>query len=155
MIFNILFGVYFFSLSMFLILVNPISCSTLLMVNASVLGLYLWSYLGYSWVSLLICMVYLGGVYIIMLFISSYTQNDQDISGFWYFLALSLVSFILICCFGFYDYIVLPNTVNICQNFEFVVYNDLSSSYLGYCVLLLSFFFLIGLSISSKDSFLR
>nr|QYF07802.1 NADH dehydrogenase subunit 6 [Microcotyle caudata] len=153
MLLNFLCFLYFLTLGSFIIIVNPVMCSVLLMINSSVLGLLLYLFLGSSWMSLLICMVYLGGVYIIMLFVSSCTQNDQEwlTSSYFYIFIffVSLLASLVVCNVELFDYISFNNSLN------FLVLVDNWVMYLGYTSVLLFLFFLLGLVMVSKDGFLR
>nr|YP_005351099.1 NADH dehydrogenase subunit 6 [Pseudochauhanea macrorchis]AEO93248.1 NADH dehydrogenase subunit 6 [Pseudochauhanea macrorchis] len=78
MITLLLFAI-FVNLLIFCLINNPIFCSLLLMLNSIFAASITYGWFGVPWSSLLMCMVYLGGVYIIILFVSAHVQNDQVI----------------------------------------------------------------------------
>nr|YP_010285376.1 NADH dehydrogenase subunit 6 [Eudiplozoon nipponicum]UKQ56151.1 NADH dehydrogenase subunit 6 [Eudiplozoon nipponicum] len=140
---SVLFSVYFFLLILFSFVQNPIVCSLILMVNSIILGVILYSLVN-SWLSVLLLLVYFGGIYVIIMFVSSYVQNDNDedfkmfVNIFW---ALFVVcGFKCLFSFGFY-YFGLNNK---CFWSEGSVLHDYCFVYLFLCFFLLFIFYLVS-----------
>nr|WET59174.1 NADH dehydrogenase subunit 6 [Eudiplozoon nipponicum] len=140
---SVLFSVYFLLLILFSFVQNPILCSLILMVNSVILGVILYSLVN-SWLSVLLLLVYFGGIYVIIMFVSSYVQNDNDedfktfVNIFW---ALFVVCvFKCLFSFGFY-YFGLNN-----KSFwsEGSVLHDYCFVYLFLCFFLLFIFYLVS-----------
>nr|YP_009370874.1 NADH dehydrogenase subunit 6 [Khawia sinensis]ALK26538.1 NADH dehydrogenase subunit 6 [Khawia sinensis] len=72
-----LFFFYFFLLSLFLLCTHCIFYCLLLVVSCCVSALISYFVLGFSWYSLLLCLVYVGGVYILFVFVSVRTPNSS------------------------------------------------------------------------------
>nr|UJH93380.1 NADH dehydrogenase subunit 6 [Neoheterobothrium hirame] len=149
--FSILLFCYVLNLVLFSFTFNPIACSIILMFNSAVAGLLIYMFVGLSWYSLLLTMVYLGGVYIIILFVSSHIQNDQSsVSS----VSVLLLSFMvmLIC----YSCFFLPVNL-VTGSFESESFSNLGgiSLYLVFSFVLLFMFYLISLLLCSKEGFLR
>nr|YP_010954517.1 NADH dehydrogenase subunit 6 [Sphyranura euryceae]WMV02080.1 NADH dehydrogenase subunit 6 [Sphyranura euryceae] len=134
----------------FCIFFNPVICCLLLLLNSILLSSVLFFIFSSSWYSLLFCVVYLGGVYMILLFVSAQLQNES-LSNF--SLLFVLLFFIVLSCW-------------FSQDLSFNIYNvsDLStiicdiysrSSYLVLVISVLLTFFSISNIVSRKNSFLR
>nr|YP_010536420.1 NADH dehydrogenase subunit 6 [Hexostoma thynni]UYC28898.1 NADH dehydrogenase subunit 6 [Hexostoma thynni] len=90
--------VYFLNLCLFLSTNNPVIWSIVLMVNSCIISLLFYLYIGACWYSLVVSMVYLGGVYIIILFVSSHLQNDENSRTGWWYSSFGLLSAFLFWC---------------------------------------------------------
>lgn len=69
--FTLLFTFYFF----FSFLVHPLYYCILLVLNSFLCGFICYYVLGISWYSLLLCLVYVGGVYILFIFVSVFSPK--------------------------------------------------------------------------------
>nr|YP_006460020.1 NADH dehydrogenase subunit 6 [Tetrancistrum nebulosi]ADN44066.1 NADH dehydrogenase subunit 6 [Tetrancistrum nebulosi] len=105
---------------------------------------------GLSWYSLMLYLVYVGGVYILLLFITVHIPNNlinnRD-NGAW----LVVSSFIAweIASLSWYPHLLVPDySFNFCSAEEGV-------SYLVLCFLLGVMFFFVSLVSGSKESFVR
>lgn len=92
----LLFCFYFFVLFLFCLVSQPIYYCIFLVVNSLICRLICYLIFGFSWYSLLFCLVYIGGVYILFVFISVYSPNINYVSYFnLNFSSLILLIFVL------------------------------------------------------------
>nr|YP_010499307.1 NADH dehydrogenase subunit 6 [Nippotaenia mogurndae]UWT58584.1 NADH dehydrogenase subunit 6 [Nippotaenia mogurndae] len=101
MLISVLFFFYFLSLTLFLMLSHPIFYCGLLVVNAVLCSFICYLVYGFSWYALLFCLVYIGGVYILFVFVSVHNPNSNIISG-WNFSLWWSIGILWILCAGFY-----------------------------------------------------
>ena len=94
---SLLFFCYFSVLFLFSLIGHSVYYCGLLVLKAFICRLICYSILGFGWYPLLFCLVYVGGVYILFVFVSVYKPNNKLISyfKFRYFL-LFLVLFLLV-----------------------------------------------------------
>nr|WEV86870.1 NADH dehydrogenase subunit 6 [Diplorchis sp.] len=147
---SVFFSCYVLGVSMFCVFFSPIICCLLLLFNSLLLSVILYLFVGNSVFSLFFSLVYVGGVYIITLFVSAHLQNDNFNSGLsLYFGVVVLGSFCLVgfsfwwCDFGFDNMGEM-----LCSYISFDCYVLYGVS------IFLIFFILSGIS-SSKNSFVR
>nr|YP_010155307.1 NADH dehydrogenase subunit 6 [Heterobothrium okamotoi]QQX28221.1 NADH dehydrogenase subunit 6 [Heterobothrium okamotoi] len=148
---SLLLFCYFLNLMYFSFIFNPIMCSILLMVNASISSLVIYIYCGTSWYPLLISMVYLGGVYIIILFISSHIQNDQITNNN---ITISFLALLGLLLWGVWE----QNEISVSSvgfGSEYLVNVSGLGVFLLLTFILLFMFYLITLISCSKSGFLR
>nr|UFQ89119.1 NADH dehydrogenase subunit 6 [Rhinebothrium fulbrighti] len=152
MFISLLFLFYFLTLTLFSLLSHPIYYCVLLVINSLISSLICYSVYGFSWYSLLFCLVYIGGVYILFVFVSVYTPNVSGVS-FW-----SFVGYPVSLAFGGG---VLGGGVCVCYlslSVEASSYLCTLSEgwfYLCLCLVLLFAFFLLSLVISVKVNHYR
>lgn len=72
-----LFVCYFISLLIFCLLRHPVYYCILLIFKALLCSLMCYIIYGFSWYSLLLCLVYIGGVYILFVFVSVHRPNSR------------------------------------------------------------------------------
>nr|AYE40086.1 NADH dehydrogenase subunit 6 [Sindiplozoon sp. DZ-2018] len=145
---------YFFCLCFFSLFKNPVVSAVGLMLNVSLLGGFVYFVLGFAWYSVILLVVYLGGVYVILLYVSAYIQNDYDEDS------LDLFVFF---CFGFGLFLSLFGTF--CFGFiwywgpldcgELFVCYDLCFVYFLLIGLVLISFFVLCILFSSFCFYLR
>nr|YP_009733708.1 NADH dehydrogenase subunit 6 [Gangesia oligonchis]QHV34458.1 NADH dehydrogenase subunit 6 [Gangesia oligonchis] len=82
------FFFYFFSLMMFSLISHPVYYCVLLVFNSLLCSLICYMVYGFSWYALLFCLVYIGGVYILFVFVSVHSPNSSVVS-FWNFSIVS------------------------------------------------------------------
>nr|YP_001527644.1 NADH dehydrogenase subunit 6 [Taenia saginata]AAV65592.1 NADH dehydrogenase subunit 6 [Taenia saginata] len=68
---------YFFVLLLFSLSSHCVYYCVLLVVNALISCLICYLVYGFSWYSLVFCLVYVGGVYILFIFVSVFNPNDS------------------------------------------------------------------------------
>nr|YP_010286134.1 NADH dehydrogenase subunit 6 [Mesocestoides sp. RKZ08]UKS07972.1 NADH dehydrogenase subunit 6 [Mesocestoides sp. RKZ08] len=92
---SIFFIVLFFFLGFFCFVGHPIYYWGLLVLNSIIWGLICYIMYGFSWYSLLLCLVYVGGVYILFLFVSVFSPNSSVV---FYFGSSLMVVLGFFCC---------------------------------------------------------
>nr|AKP94297.1 NADH dehydrogenase subunit 6 [Diplostomum pseudospathaceum] len=148
---SILISLYFSIIFSFSFVSHPLYyCLLLLFSSISVCGVIYW-FIGFSWYLVLFCLIYVGGVYILFIFVSVYSPNTFTGSGlsWWWGLAFFLFSFIV---FGSVYYISSNSFVEmshyLCSGFE-------GFSYILFCLVLVLGFVCISVIVNRKDSFYR
>lgn len=76
----LLLGLYFRSLVSFSFVHHPIGYCLLLLLGALGSSGFAYCVMGFSWYLLLFCLVYVGGVYILFIYVSIFRSNA--LSGF-------------------------------------------------------------------------
>nr|UFQ88387.1 NADH dehydrogenase subunit 6 [Rhinebothrium sp. LRP 10405] len=84
---------YFLCLVTFSLISHPVYYCVLLVLNAMLCSSICYFSFGFSWYSLLFCLVYIGGVYILFVFVSVHSPNTSSMT-YWQF--SPVVWFILI-----------------------------------------------------------
>nr|YP_010286170.1 NADH dehydrogenase subunit 6 [Mosgovoyia sp. SQ20]UKS08008.1 NADH dehydrogenase subunit 6 [Mosgovoyia sp. SQ20] len=79
---SILFFVYFLTLFLFSLINHPVYYCGLLVINSLTCSGICYLLFGFSWYSLLFCLVYVGGVYILFVFVSIYSPNSSYVTYF-------------------------------------------------------------------------
>nr|QQY84933.1 NADH dehydrogenase subunit 6 [Taenia pisiformis] len=79
MIVNDLLIVYFINLVLFSLNSHCIYYCVLLVVNAITASLICYFIYGFSWYTLIFCLVYIGGIYVLFIFVSVFNPNDNFI----------------------------------------------------------------------------
>ena len=74
-------SLYFTSLLMFSFVSQPSVYCVLLIISALSVSGYVYSVLGFSWYLALFCLVYVGGVYVLFVFVSVYGPNPFSLKG--------------------------------------------------------------------------
>lgn len=77
----VLLRVYFSRLVTFSFVSHPIVYCVLLMIRALRVSGYVYLVLGFSWYLVLFCMVYVGGVYVLFIFVSVHNPNPSPLLG--------------------------------------------------------------------------
>lgn len=143
-------SLYFRLLVLFSFVSHPVGYCFLLIRSSLCASSFLYISLGFSWYLALFILVYVGGVYVLFVFISLYTPNSFSSLGgsfglftFIYFILFSILFFWNISIFQVFD-----TSHYLCSYME------------GFSYLLLCFSLLVGLVgvrvvSSRKDSFFR
>nr|YP_009256960.1 NADH dehydrogenase subunit 6 [Schyzocotyle nayarensis]ANF28234.1 NADH dehydrogenase subunit 6 [Schyzocotyle nayarensis] len=71
------FFFYFFCLLAFSLLSHPVYYCVLLVVNSLLCSFICYVVYGFSWYALLFCLVYIGGVYVLFVFVSVHSPNSS------------------------------------------------------------------------------
>uniref|UniRef100_UPI00315C86BF NADH dehydrogenase subunit 6 n=1 Tax=Cichlidogyrus halli TaxID=321991 RepID=UPI00315C86BF len=141
---------YLASIISLLISSNVLFYCIMLVLNSLCGMLLMYWLVGFAWYSLLMYLVYIGGVYILLLFVSIHNPNSTHslgISGLNYVLSLYLLSE-LVGALGTEGWLVSDFSFNFCSGFE-------GPLYLFLCFFLVLGFFLVSVISSSKESFIR
>lgn len=144
-------SLYYASLSMFAFVSHPVSyCFLLLLCVFRVSGV-LYLFLGFSWYVILLSLVYVGGVYVLFVFVSVLVPNTSPQVGsrlalfaafFFFFLAfLSGLGFCGLVSFE-------EGSHYVCSFYE-------GLSYCFFCLVLLVGFSILSVVVSEKGSFFR
>lgn len=76
----LLFFCFFATLIMFSLSRHSIYYCLLLVINSLIGSLICYNLFGFSWYSVLFCLVYIGGVYILFVFVSVYRPKNKFVS---------------------------------------------------------------------------
>nr|AAK82352.1 NADH dehydrogenase subunit 6 [Echinococcus equinus] len=77
MLFEVFVVMYFCVLVLFCFTSHSIYYCVLLVVNALLASCMCYTIYGFSWYSLLLCLVYVGGVYVLFIFVSVFSPNSS------------------------------------------------------------------------------
>nr|UFQ88459.1 NADH dehydrogenase subunit 6 [Rhinebothriidae sp. DJM-2021] len=80
MIFTLSFFLYFSCLMLFSLVSHPVYYCILLVINSLICSFICYTVFGFSWYALLFCLVYIGGVYILFIFVSVHSPNSNALS---------------------------------------------------------------------------
>nr|QXU59703.1 NADH dehydrogenase subunit 6 [Bothridium pithonis] len=86
---------YFVCLSIFSFIGHPVYYCILLVVNSLFCCFICYSVFGFSWYALLFCLVYVGGIYILFIFVSVHSPNSSVIP-YWNLGLLGTVAFVFV-----------------------------------------------------------
>lgn len=105
---SVLFLLYFFVLLMFSLARHSVYYCVLLVANSLIGRLICYRVYGFGWYSALFCLVYIGGVYILFVFVSVFNPNNSLISySSFNYSSLLTILFIVLMLGGFIFYSVL------------------------------------------------
>nr|ABN79375.1 NADH dehydrogenase subunit 6 [Dibothriocephalus nihonkaiensis] len=145
------FFLYFLGLALFCLISHTMYYCLLLVLNSLVCCFITYMYLGFSWYSLLFCLVYVGGVYILFVFVSVYSPNTS-IVPYW---NLGVIASLMIlgCCFlssfiFYLSYVNYEASLSLCTSYEGYFYVCL-------CLMLLFGFFVLSMVMSVKTGYYR
>nr|UFQ88579.1 NADH dehydrogenase subunit 6 [Rhinebothrium sp. 1] len=151
MVMALSFFFYFFVLVMFSLISHPVYYCVLLVLNSLICSFISFSIFGFGWYSLLFCLVYIGGVYILFVFVSVHSPNSSSVS-YWNFSFLSSFLFLFFCLVtGGIVYYYALNTefsYSLCTGMEGVFYVCM-------CLTLLFGFVILSLVMSVKVNHYR
>nr|YP_003934533.1 NADH dehydrogenase subunit 6 [Benedenia hoshinai]ABK58262.1 NADH dehydrogenase subunit 6 [Benedenia hoshinai] len=148
---SILFFFYGLSLSLFGFISNAIGYCILLVINALIACLIIFFFSNSIWYSLLLYLIYVGGVYILFLFISVHIPNMNNYTSlnFYNLLLLSFFCFELsVNLFNSFNNFLLDNSFYFCSISE-------GFSYIFICSFLIISFILVSFISSTKIYFCR
>nr|YP_009178844.1 NADH dehydrogenase subunit 6 [Pseudanoplocephala crawfordi]ALJ78639.1 NADH dehydrogenase subunit 6 [Pseudanoplocephala crawfordi] len=148
---SILFFIYFFVLFLFSLVSHPVYYCGFLVVNALVCSLISYSVLGFSWYSLLFCLIYVSGVYILFVFVSVHSPNSNYINCYslnWF--SFFLLVFILLLVGGLFIY-----GVTFIEFSSFLCTVNEGNFYVIMCLTLLFGFLVLSLIMGIKLNYYR
>nr|UEN67865.1 NADH dehydrogenase subunit 6 [Rhabdosynochus viridisi] len=129
---------------------NFIHYCLLLVVNSLLSSLLILIWSGNPWFTLIFYMVYVGGVYILFVFLSVFSPNIEN-----YFL-FSFSNFIVYFFFGWeISFFLLSYSFSYLETSQFLCSYNEGYSYLLLCSFLLLGFFMVSFISSSKEQFIR
>nr|BBB87243.1 NADH dehydrogenase subunit 6 [Moniezia sp. MN-2015] len=148
---NILFVAYFLILLLFSLFSHPVCYCILLLVNAIISGSICYVVFGFSWYTLLFFLVYIGGVYVLFVFVSVYSPNSSYLTYF-------SLNFFMIFMSVFGAGVV--GLVTACSLFEvefshFLCTRNEGVFYVVVCLMLLFGFLVLSMIMSVKINYYR
>lgn len=144
-------GLYFSIIFSFSFVSHPVYYCLLLMLSSLDLCGVVFYYIGFSWYLVLLCLVYVGGVYILFVFVSVYSPKtflSSSIHWWWVLLILVFSACVFRSCFFNYVDIYCENRNYLCSGVEGV-------SYILLCLVLILGFICVSVIVNRKDSFYR
>nr|QRV61261.1 NADH dehydrogenase subunit 6 [Tanaisia sp. SS-2020] len=145
----ILISLYFSSLVSFSLFSNPLVYCGLLLVGALSLSGFAYLVLGFSWYLVLFCLVYVGGIYILFLYVSVHNPNSFPSLG-------GGVMYFSVFCFFFLVFYAGSRYLGGLEDFShYVCTSGEGVTYNVFCLVLMLSFVLVSLVGSGKDSFFR
>lgn len=87
---SVLLSLYLFNLFLFSLIRNCIYYCIILIIKALLSSYIVYEVMGFSWYSLIFCLIYVGGVYILFIFVSFFNPNDRVVIS-WGFNLVRLV----------------------------------------------------------------
>lgn len=150
MLSSLTLSLYLTSLLAFSFVSKPIHyCLLLLLRSASITG-YIYLMIGFSWYLILFCLVYVGGVYVLFIFVSVHNPKPLPSLGggagsLFFFVVFFVFSFTL---FSFFEPAYYDRRHYLCSFFEGFVY-------FIFCSILIMGFIIVRVVCSEKDSFFR
>nr|YP_007891004.1 NADH dehydrogenase subunit 6 [Hydatigera krepkogorski]BAN15688.1 NADH dehydrogenase subunit 6 [Hydatigera krepkogorski] len=79
MIISFLLSLYLFNLILFSLISDCIYYCMILIINALISSYIVYEVMGFSWYPLIFCLIYVGGVYILFVFVSFFNPNSSVI----------------------------------------------------------------------------
>nr|ALD62348.1 NADH dehydrogenase subunit 6 [Echinostoma hortense] len=149
MLSTLLISVYFSCLMGFAYVSHPVICCIMLLISAISVSFLAYSVLGFSWYVVVFCLVYIGGVYVLFIFVSVYSPNPLSNAGV--SSLVPVVLFFIFWCvfFGFFS--PLP----VLSEESFFLSTGERVAYSFFCLILMVGFGVISVVVSSKESFFR
>lgn len=148
---SILFFAYFLMLFLFSLVSHPVYYCGFLVVNVLICSFIGYLILGFGWYSLIFCLIYIGGVYILFVFVSVYRPNKNYIT--YYNLSFSLL-FLLIFVMLIIGYLFTYNIVP-AEFSSFLCTINEGKFYVVMCLMLLFGFVILRLVMSIKFNYYR
>lgn len=148
---SVSFFVYFLILFLFSLIRHPVYYCGLLVINSMICSFICYSIFGFSWYSLLFCLVYIGGVYILFVFVSVYRPNRNYVNYLNLdFSSLFLLLFIILIvgCILFYGVLKREFRRFLCNQCE-------GNFYVAMCLTLLFGFLVLSIIMSIKLNYYR
>lgn len=142
--------VYFSRLITFSFVSHPVVYCVLLMMSALSVSGYVYAVLGFSWYLALFCLVYVGGIYVLFIFVSVHNPNPSPSLGgrFGVFGFSFLVLYFVLSLSGLCLPCLVEKSHYLCSFFE-------GFSYCLFCLVLLIGFVSVRVVVGEKDSFFR
>nr|BAV82505.1 NADH dehydrogenase subunit 6 [Hymenolepis microstoma]BBB87195.1 NADH dehydrogenase subunit 6 [Hymenolepis microstoma] len=148
---SILLGFYFFVLILFSLISHPVYYCGFLVVNSLISSLICYYIFGFSWYSLIFCLIYVGGVYILFVFVSVHSPNNSFniyISLNEIFVILLVLVFFIFGSILVYGSLFIEFSSFLCTLFE-------GNFYIIMCLTLLFGFALLSIIMSVKFNYYR
>lgn len=145
-------GLYFCSLAGFAFIRHPLSFCGLLVFKVLCVVCTAYTLLGLSWYMALLCLVYVGGVYVLFIFVLVHKPNHTPPRGVEPMLVF--VSWLVVACLLFI-YGGSPRRGQIVDKRQYLCRMFEGFSYCLLCLVVLLGFTVVRLVVRRKDSFFR
>nr|UFQ88783.1 NADH dehydrogenase subunit 6 [Rhinebothroides sp. MZUSP 8015] len=152
MLLTLSFLFYFFCITLFSLISHPVYYCILLVINSLLSSFICYCVYGFSWYALLFCLVYIGGVYILFVFVSVHNPNSSVVS-YWNFNSIGNFLFIFFCLI--IGSIILFYSSLECEFSSFLCSLSEGYFYLCMCLTLLFGFCILSLIMSVKINHYR
>nr|QIX04647.1 NADH dehydrogenase subunit 6 [Brachydistomum sp. PakPr2] len=148
--FLFLLGMYLTVILSFSFVSHPVAYCVLLLIVAFCVNVLTLMAVGFSWYLVLFSLVYVGGVYVLFIFVSVRNPNPIPSPGvsLWNVVFLFLFFFLVVSWLVDFGGYLVENSRYICSSFEGI-------TYCVFCLVLLISFVLVSVVLSSKDAFYR
>nr|YP_009367936.1 NADH dehydrogenase subunit 6 [Senga ophiocephalina]ARK18847.1 NADH dehydrogenase subunit 6 [Senga ophiocephalina] len=140
------FLLYFFCLFAFSLLSHPVYYCVLLVINSLLCSFICYIIYGFSWYALLFCLVYIGGVYVLFVFVSVHSPNNSILP---YVGLNSVWCIVFMACSLFFSIIVYYGVLNT-EFSSFICTIHEGYMYICMCLTLLFGFIVISSIMSIK-----
>nr|AAN15180.1 NADH dehydrogenase subunit 6 [Paragonimus westermani]QWT69523.1 NADH dehydrogenase subunit 6 [Paragonimus westermani]QWT69535.1 NADH dehydrogenase subunit 6 [Paragonimus westermani] len=144
-------SLYFSSLIGFSFVSHPVVYCILLLTGALGISGYLYTVLGLSWYLVLFCLVYVGGIYVLFIFVSVHLSNPMSVSGSSGSVLLSVFLLFLL----FFSGVPSSGMDGFCESSHYLCSYFEGFSYCLFCLILMVGFVGISAVSGEKDSFFR
>lgn len=144
-------SLYFTVLLSFSFVTHPVRYCYLLLLRALRVMGYTYLVLGFSWYLVLFCLVYVGGVYVLFIFVSMHKPKPSPVFGGGYGVVLFSCFFLGILFIGYFTKFrgcLTEYSHYLCRGFEGV-------TYLFFCLMLMLGFVIVSVVSGDKSSFFR
>nr|YP_007375122.1 NADH dehydrogenase subunit 6 [Taenia martis]BAM76219.1 NADH dehydrogenase subunit 6 [Taenia martis] len=150
MLLEIFFSFYLFVLFLFSFSGHCLYYCMLLVLNSLIGGLICYILYGFSWYSLLLCLVYIGGVYILFIFVSIFNPNDSFVICYSFNSFKLIVLFVvsIFCLFFVFNIVSVDYSYYLCTYME-------GNFYVFLCLMLLFGFIILSMLFNIKMNFYR
>nr|UDU84939.1 NADH dehydrogenase subunit 6 [Haematoloechus sp. CW13H] len=152
----LLLSVYVTSVTCFVFISHPIHYCLLLLLSSACVSGYSYMFLGFGWYLVLFCVVYVGGVYILFIFVSIHSPNPVPGWGLSNKGSLFLIP-LSIFLFFFFFFSFDGSDVHCCvtESSHYLCSGAEGFVYCFFCLFLMIGFVMISMVCSEKDSFFR
>nr|QXU59679.1 NADH dehydrogenase subunit 6 [Cephalochlamys namaquensis] len=151
MFLNLCLFTYFMTLLLFSVISHSVYYCILLVINSLICCTLCYCVFGFSWYALLFCLVYVGGVYILFIFVSVHSPNSSVVP-YWNINFYSLTGLLflggslgLTVCFFFTSYECSSYLCNLEEGYFYVCL----------CLMLVFGFIVLSLIMSVKENYYR
>nr|QCP68146.1 NADH dehydrogenase subunit 6 [Fimbriaria fasciolaris] len=145
------FFIYFLTLFLFSLFSHPVYYCGLLVLNSLICSLICYTIFGFSWYPLLFCLVYIGGVYILFVFVSVYSPNTNYVNYFNLDLSIFFLIVFILLILGLF---LMYGVYNI-EFSSFLCNISEGNFYVAMCLTLLFGFLVLSMIMSIKLNYYR
>lgn len=145
------FVLYFFVLFLFRLVNHPVYYCGFLVLNSLICRFICYSIFGFSWYSLLFCLVYIGGVYILFIFVSVFSPKKSYVTYYklnYYTFFVILFSLLILGCVLIYRLLTIEFSRFLCKINE-------GNLYVVMCLTLLFGFIILRMIMRVKLNYYR